>query len=65
MIELLVAYLLFEGGASWEWWAGFLVLLAMKVNHIYKNMKREQEEQLLIKKIINAEVVSKDISSNH
>jgi|688.fasta_scaffold02514_29 hypothetical protein len=65
MIELLVAYLLYEGGAGAEWWLLFAVLFAFKVNHIYKNMKREQEEQLLIKKIINAEVVSKDISSNH
>jgi predicted RNA methylase len=65
MIELLVAYLLYEGGAGIEWWALFAALFAFKVNHIYKNMKREQEEELLIKKIINAEVVSKDISSNH
>jgi len=65
MIELLVAYLLYEGGAGLEWWLLFATLFAFKVNHIYKNMKREQEEQLFIKKIINAEVVSKDISSNH
>ena len=65
MIELLVAYLLYEGGAGVEWWLLFAVLFAFKVNHIYKNMKREQEEQLLIKKIINAETINKDISSNH
>lgn len=65
MIELLVAYLLYEGGAGVEWWLLFAVLFAFKVSNIYKQMKREQEEELVIKKIINAEVVSKDISSNH
>lgn len=65
MIELLVAYLLYEGGAGMEWWLLFAALFALKVSNIYKQMKREQEEELVIKKIINAEVVSKDISSNH
>jgi len=65
MIELLVAYLLYEGGAGMEWWLLFAALFALKVSNIYKQMKREQEEELVIKKIINAEVINKDISSNH
>jgi len=65
MIELLVAYLLYEGGAGVEWWLLFAALFALKVSNIYKQMKREQEEELVIKKIINAEVINKDISSNH
>lgn len=65
MIELLVAYLLYEGGAGTEWWLLFAALFALKVSNIYKQMKREQEEELVIKKIIDAQVISKDISSNH
>ncbi len=65
MIELLVAYLLYEGGAGVEWWLLFAVLFAFKVNHIYKNMKREQEEQMVIKKIIMPDEIKRDHSSNH
>lgn len=65
MIELLVAYLLFEGGASWEWWALYAAMLLMRIGHAWQQLKKEEEEGLLIKKIINAEVISKDISSNH
>jgi hypothetical protein len=65
MIELLVAYLLYEGGASWEWWVCFIALLAIKTSYIFKQMKREEEEQMVIKKIITLDEKDRNSSSNH
>lgn len=52
MIELLVAYLLYEGGAQWEWWAIFAVLMALKVWHLRRAAIRLAEENYVIHKII-------------
>jgi hypothetical protein len=65
MIEFLIAYLMYEGEAGMEWWALFAALVLYKLSYLYKKMLREKEEELVIKKIINAEVINKDISSNH
>ena len=65
MIELLVAYLLYEGGAGLEWWLLFAALFALKINHIYKQMKKAQEEELVIKKIISMENIKSEHTSNH
>jgi len=52
MIELLVAYLLYEGDAQWEWWAIFAVLLALKLWHLRRAAIRLAEENYVIHKII-------------
>jgi hypothetical protein len=52
MIELLTAYLLYEGGAPWEWWAIFGALLALKAWRLRQMAIRESEENLVIHKII-------------
>jgi hypothetical protein len=65
MIELLVAYLLYEGGASWEWWVLYVAIYAMKIGYLWQQMKREQEEQMVIKKIIMPDEIKRDHSSNH
>ena len=65
MIELLVAYLLYEGGAGLEWWALFIALFAFKISTLYQRAKREKEEELVIKKIISMENVRSEHTSNH
>jgi hypothetical protein len=52
MIELLVAYLLYEGNAQWEWWAIFATLLALKVWHLRQAARRLAEVNFVIHKII-------------
>jgi hypothetical protein len=65
MIELLVAYLMYEGDAGLEWWALYAVLFAIKVSSIYRQMQKEKEEELVIKKIISMETVKSEHTSNH
>lgn len=65
MIELLVAYLLYEGGAGAEWWLLFAALFALKVSNIYKQIQKEREEELVIKKIISMENIKSEHTSNH
>lgn len=45
MIELLVAYILVEGGAGTEWWALYAGLLVYKVYYIYHNYRFKQAIQ--------------------
>lgn len=52
MIELLVAYLLFEGGAKWEWWAIYAVLILLKIWNVRQAAIRAAEENFVIHKII-------------
>lgn len=65
MIELLIAYLMYEGGAGLEWWALYAALFAFKISHIYKQMQKEKEEELVIKKIISMENIKSEHTSNH
>jgi hypothetical protein len=65
MIELLIAYLMYEGGAGLEWWALYVALFAFKISHIYKQMQKEKEEELVIKKIISMENIKSEHTSNH
>ncbi len=53
MIELLVAYLLYEGGAGSEWWTLFAILFAFKIWGLWRALIREKEENFVIHKIIN------------
>jgi len=52
MIELLVAYLLWEGGAGVEWWAIFASLCIyklyryMEMRRALKNLSLEMEEAI-------------------
>jgi hypothetical protein len=65
MIELLIAYLMYEGGAGLEWWALYAALFAFKISHIYKQMQKQKEEELVIKKIISMDSVKHENKSNH
>jgi hypothetical protein len=65
MIELLVAYLLYEGGAGMEWWVLYVAIFLMRIGYLWQQMKREQEEQMVIKKIIMPDEIKRDHSSNH
>lgn len=65
MIELLIAYLLYEGGAGLEWWALYVALFAFKVSNIYKQIQKEKEEELVIKKIISLDNIKSEHTSNH
>lgn len=65
MIELLIAYLLYEGGAGLEWWALYAALFVFKISHVYKQMQKEKEEELVIKKIISMENSKSEHTSNH
>lgn len=56
---------MYEGGAGLEWWALYAALFAFKISHIYKQIQKEKEEELVIKKIISMENVKSEHTSNH
>ncbi len=56
---------MYEGGAGLEWWALYAALFAFKISHIYKQMQKEKEEELVIKKIISMENIKSEHTSNH
>lgn len=53
MIELLLAYLLWEGGAGAEWWVAFAGLLAYKAYNFWMIQKAMAEVKAEIFKVKN------------
>ena len=59
MIELLVAYLLWEGDASAEWWGLFVVVFALKLGLNWQKSRIEAkanaEADRVVKKLFEGE----------
>lgn len=59
MIELLVAYLLWEGEAPAEWWGLFVAIIIFKLGYAWQMQKRMEaanaEADRIVKKLFEGE----------